>query len=95
MNHSDAKARCHDVPSASYCCLCLFALLSSGCSHGIPQYEITGELTLDGEPVKQGRIIFTPQTGPNGYGAQGVARVENGEIISHDEKRVIGGSNGV
>ncbi len=63
----------------------------AGCDGGIAQYEVTGQLTFEGEPVPQGRIIFTPRTGPDGYGAQGVARVDAGKIISHDEKRMIGG----
>ena len=93
MYHISAKTRSFEIPPATYSSwLCLFALLCNGCSNGIPQYEISGEITLDGKPVQQGRIIFTPKIGPDGYGAQGVARVENGKIISHDEKRVIGGS---
>ena len=73
----------------------LIALFACGCDSGIPKYEITGKLTLNGDPIPQGRIIFTPKTGAHGYGAQGVARVDDGEIISHDEKRVIGGSYSV
>lgn len=44
--------------------LALSALaLLSGCSTGPPMGTITGEVTLDGQPLKEGRIAFLPVDG--------------------------------
>jgi hypothetical protein len=41
----------------------LAALLSAGCSDGPPYGEVRGEVTLDGQPVKQGVVRFIPLDG--------------------------------
>jgi hypothetical protein len=47
-------------------CNLLLLLLSiplSACSHGPPVGKISGEVTLDGSPLKEGNILFTPVDG--------------------------------
>ena len=41
----------------------LFALLLAGCNPGPPQGTVTGNVTLDGQPVEGGIIRFVPADG--------------------------------
>lgn len=45
----------------------LFALVAVvatvGCSQGPPKFEITGNVTLDGQPISTGSVMFMPADG--------------------------------
>ena len=52
-------------------------LLALGCGKGGPnQSAISGEVKLDGRPLEQGSIVFTPVDGTKGIVTGG--RIENG-----------------
>jgi hypothetical protein len=42
--------------------------LIAGCSTGPAVGTVNGEVTLDGQPVKDGRVLFTPLDGKGGTG---------------------------
>jgi hypothetical protein len=44
----------------------LVALAAAGCSPGAKTGTVTGEVTLDGQPLKEGRIQFIPVAGDAG-----------------------------
>jgi hypothetical protein len=48
--------------------LALLLAAASGCGH--PEAKVTGRVTLDGEPVQDGTILFTPKDG-KGQAASG------------------------
>src|SRR6187399_704624 len=62
-------------------CLVCFALLGivSGCSHGPAIGKVSGEVTLDGQPLKEGRILFTPE---NGQGQTGGTTIADGKFLA-------------
>jgi len=43
-------------------------LFFSACNHGPAVGKISGEVTLDGSPLKEGRILFTPVDGQSQTG---------------------------
>ena len=51
--------------------LALFVLAASGCGAGTA--KVTGKVTLDGAPVENGTILFTPKDG-KGQSATGVIK---------------------
>lgn len=45
------------------------AFLSAGCSQtGLPLGKVSGQVTVDGKPVKEGVILFVPKRGPSASG---------------------------
>jgi hypothetical protein len=64
-------------------------LIVPGCGSGGPQeYQVTGSVTFDGQPVEDGEIIFFPA---NGEGVPRAARIENGQFqcrLLEGEKQV-------
>lgn len=69
-------------------------IVLSGCGHepdGPPRYQIHGKVTAKGQPVKEGRIFFSPDTekGNNGPGA--VAFIRDGEYETEDGHGIVGG----
>jgi hypothetical protein len=59
------------MPISLICAAAIAAanLALGGCDRGPPSGAVNGEVTLDGQPVKNGRILFTPidrQTQPAG-----------------------------
>lgn len=51
------------LPFSVFCSLATLALLASGCGSGDggpAKYKVSGAVTFNGEPVKEGQIIFTP-----------------------------------
>lgn len=54
-------------------------------------YEVTGRITYEGKEVPAGRIVFTPDHTKGNSGAQGVARVNAGELKTEPERQVVGG----
>ena len=60
------------------CALHLGAVcLAAGCSTGPAVGTVTGDVTFDGQPVKDGRISFTPL---DGQGATGGASIVDGKF---------------
>jgi hypothetical protein len=46
------------------CVLALtFTVVQAGCDQGPAMGTVTGEVTLDGQPVKDGHVLFTPLEG--------------------------------
>jgi hypothetical protein len=41
-------------------------LAMTGCNHGPGRYALDGTVTLDGQPLEQGNIRFTPESGTGG-----------------------------
>jgi len=59
-------------------CLALTAA-AVGCSRGGPdRYEISGQVTYQGQPVPGGRILFAPDGSVANSGPGAVAEIENG-----------------
>lgn len=77
--------------------LCLALGLSAGCSGGEAVGTVTGQVTLDGQPMKKGLIRFVPADGKSsGVGADVVdgkytAQVPVGEVkVEITADRVVG-----
>src|SRR5437773_436859 len=53
----------------------------SGCAaeRGPTRYHVSGEVTIAGEPVPYGEVLFTPDSGKGNSGPQGIAIIENGK----------------
>jgi hypothetical protein len=51
-----------------------------GCSKrdGPERFRLSGAVTLDGEPIPFGEVIFTPDGGKQNSGPQGIAQIRNG-----------------
>lgn len=49
------------------------ALATVGCSQGPPKFEITGNVTLDGQPITTGSVMFLP--------ADGSREVSRGDVV--------------
>lgn len=56
---------------------CALGLLLAGCSPAVPSAELTGQVTVDGVPVADGTISFTPLSGP-GTGVS--TKIEGGKF---------------
>jgi hypothetical protein len=56
--------------------LTLSANFGCGGSEQLPLAPVTGKVTVDGQPLQEGRLLFRPATGRAGRG-----RVENGVIV--------------
>lgn len=70
-------------------------VLVGGCDRGPPRYDVTGSVSYAGRPVPSGRLVFTPDRGKGNPGPQGVARIEAGQILIEQDRRVIGGPHWV
>jgi hypothetical protein len=57
-------------------CVVLTSILGCGGSNQLARAPVTGQVTLDGEPVSEATILFRPEVGRAGTG-----RVENGVIV--------------
>ncbi len=57
----------------------LTAILQAGCDQGPPVGNIAGEVTFDGQPVKDGHVLFTPV---DGMGQTGGAAVREGKFTA-------------
>ena len=62
----------------------LFAGLAvvAGCSNstGPTRYRVSGSVTLDGEPIPFGEVIFTPDATKKNSGPQGKAPIKEGKF---------------
>src|SRR5438128_90160 len=70
-------------------------LAAIGCSGGggddLPRQPVAGTVTLDGEPLNEGAILFAPTGKSEGAVASATARIENGQFsIPRDQGPVPG-----
>lgn len=67
-----------------YASILPIAALLSGCGgdDGPVKYEVTGLVTVNGEPLDEGEIRFLPE---DGHGTVGATRIENGEFTLMSE----------
>lgn len=58
----------------------LAGVAASGCSDSGPKsYHVSGAVTLDGQPIPFGEVIFTPDAEQNNSGPQGIAQIHDGK----------------
>lgn len=55
----------------------ILAIVATGCSRGPVMAKISGEVTVDGQPLKDGRILFTPE---DGQGQTGGSTITDGKF---------------
>lgn len=65
------------VRFARLACLA-FTLIFAGCNRGPAMGKISGEVTMDGQPLKEGRILFTPE---DGQGQTGGGTIADGKFL--------------
>ena len=58
-------------------CVSLFAFMIAGCAKGPAVGTVNGEVTLDGQPLKTGNVLFTPI---GGQGQTGGAIITDGKF---------------
>lgn len=66
----------------------------SGCGgepDGPMRYQIRGAVTAHGQPVKEGRIFFSPDTEKGNTGPGAVAFIRDGQYETQDGHGVVGG----
>lgn len=51
----------------------LLLVAVAGCSQGPPKFEVTGNVTLDGQPITTGSVMFLP--------ADGSRDVSRGDVV--------------
>lgn len=62
-----------------YSCLAILFLPITGCSEPGPKaYRVSGAVTLDGQPIPYGEVIFTPDAARKHSGRQGIAEIHDG-----------------
>jgi hypothetical protein len=54
-------------------------IFASGCNRGPTMGTVRGEVTLDGQPLKEGRVLFTPV---DGQGQTGGATIADGKFTA-------------
>jgi hypothetical protein len=62
-----------------YCCAPLMLIVLLGCSTGPSTGTVTGEVTLDDQPIKDGRLTFIPV---DGQGPTGGALIKDGKFVA-------------
>jgi hypothetical protein len=69
-------------------------LAAIGCSGGgdtLPREPVAGTVTLDGEPLEEGAILFAPAGKPEGAATSATGRIEKGQFaIPRDQGPVPG-----
>jgi hypothetical protein len=51
----------------------------AGCNHGPAMGTVKGEVTLDGQPLREGRILFVPE---DGQGQTGGSTITDGKFTA-------------
>ncbi|WP_339744994.1 hypothetical protein [uncultured Rubinisphaera sp.] len=74
--------------------LMIFALPGCGGGDSVPIYDLSGTVTLDGNPVKYGRIDFVADSSKGNNGAKGYATIIDGkyDTSSSTDKGTTGGA---
>jgi hypothetical protein len=57
----------------------IILLVLCGCSNQAPTGKVTGEVTLDGQPIKDGAVMFIPA---DGQGQTGGAAIKEGKFVA-------------
>jgi hypothetical protein len=70
----------HSSRSALLGLMTLLAVV--GCGRGYPTARVEGQVTVNGQPVEQGNITFTPLQADRGPGA--TATIESGRYVVQD-----------
>lgn len=73
--------------------LILLGLTSIGCEKGPPRYSVSGLVEYEGKVVPTGRLVFSPDHTAGNKGPQGVAVIEEGRIITNEDRKITGGPN--
>jgi len=75
--------------------LSCYAVSIIGCGsevEGPERFDVSGNVTFNGQPVAYGSIIFTPDTSKQNSGPQGVATIRDGKYDTASKGRgVVGG----
>jgi hypothetical protein len=58
---------------------CIAAATGCTSDSGPTRYRVSGEVSVNGEPVPYGEILFTPDSGKGNSGPQGIATIQNGK----------------
>jgi hypothetical protein len=66
MNMSRRFAKLLSLARARWCVGLLAGLAAAGCSRDEPLYPASGVVTLDGQPIDTGDILFVSLNGPRG-----------------------------
>ncbi len=76
-----------------YVFLLVLALLLAGCGPSGPErYELTGQVTLNGEPVPSGEIIFEPDPAEGNVGPQSRNIITGGSFETEYDNGVVPGA---
>ena len=70
--------------------LCLLLFLISGCGRSIP---LEGTVTVDGEQIQNGMIVFTPDIDAENSGPRATAKIEDGRFTLLKKSRLTPGPN--
>jgi len=88
------------TPFLKYCSILLAVAglaVSTGCSNSNDPrgIQLNGEVTLNGEPIKVGRISFTPDSKAGNRGPMGTCRIKDGkyDTTTFAGRGVIGGAH--
>jgi hypothetical protein len=72
--------------------LLTLVMLGLGCAkNGLERYEVSGNVTHDGQPVPKGFITFEPDADQGNSGPGGGADIVNGRFRTAAGKGVVGG----
>lgn len=74
--------------------MALAAALIVGCggnTDGPPRYQVSGTVTLNGQPVPVGEISLTPDTDKGNSGPGSVARIVDGKYHTESGMGIVGG----
>ncbi len=70
--------------------ICLFGLaLLTGCATDDGRFTLSGNVTVDGEPVPSGDLILEPDAGNKGPAS--MARIQDGKYSLPSEQGIVGG----
>lgn len=79
-----------------FTCAILAAFAIAGCGPGGPQrFQLSGEVSYNGEPVPAGEISFTPDSSQGNTGPGAVAIIKAGRYETEPGKGVVGGPHTV
>ena|SRR5438132_1264850 len=68
--------------------LWLMGTLLCGCGDGFPQTHFSGKVTLDGQPIPDGTVSFSPD---GTKGSQGIAEIKGGRYDTRKARGYAGG----
>ena len=81
-----SRIRFRSFPSGLACTFALAIL--TGCDSG--GVAVLGTVTLDGNPLEEGQVTFTPQPGTSG--PTGGGKVQNGQFTIESDAGIVAGS---